>query len=157
MGHDVALCDWRRCLSILRVRSFCSDSLCIVALRDISDIHGSLHEATLPQYVPPFSTLHMGYGSLNTALERDGAGVNRKKGRGGERRELERKEKERGGEGRGKSLDPTRRNSKVTGGRSPWAAIHQQPYSICRGPHQAFPVFTSTFRPERTSREKGNW
>lgn len=46
----------------------------------------------------------MGYGSLNTALERDGAGVSGRKGRGGERRELERKEKERGGEGEGKTF-----------------------------------------------------
>lgn len=55
----------------------------------------------------------MGYGSLNTELERDGAGVIRRKGRGGERRKLEMKEGERRkGRGGGKPLDPTRRNSK---------------------------------------------
>lgn len=132
-----------------------------VALRDSSNIHGSLHEATLPEYFPPFPTLPMGYSSLNTALERDGAGVNGRKGRGGERkekerRELERKEEGKGGEGRGRPLDPTRNSKsnrwqKPVGSNTPTAI-----FNMPRAP-QAFPVLTSTLRPERTSREKGNW
>lgn len=128
-----------------------------VALKDSSNIHGSLHEATLPQYVPPFPTLHVSYSSLNTALERDGAGVSGRKGRGGERKEKERRELERKEEmGRGRPLDPTRNSKsnrwqKPVGSNTPTAI-----FNMLRAP-QAFPVLTSTLRPERTSREKGNW
>lgn len=83
----------------------------LVAFRDSSNIHESLHEVILTQYVPPFPTLHMGHGYLNTALERDRAGEGRgKKGRGKER--TKKKKKEEGRVEEGKPLDPTRRNKR---------------------------------------------
>lgn len=70
-------------------RSFAVIANELVAFRNSSKIHGNLHEVTFPQCVPPFPTLYMDHGSLNTALERDGAGGGRgreekeRKGRGG--------------------------------------------------------------------------
>lgn len=72
----------------------------LVAFRDSSNIHESLHEVILTQYVPPFPTLHMGHGYLNTALERDRAGEGRgKKGRGKERTKKKKKKKKEEGRG----------------------------------------------------------
>lgn len=102
MGHDLALKEMFIHLADQVSEAFVMITGALVALRDSSNIHGRLHEATLSQCVPPFPTLHVGYGSLNTALERDGAGVSRRKGRGGERKEKERRELERKEEERGR-------------------------------------------------------